>query len=107
MAPTLVHISEQSQLGLACFPIWKRELRWPGSVLFREGSQSPGVGGGGAVHLLSAKGRGRSAAPRAQALLGEGVVWGSSLLLVSLQLVLNQAPPQVLLEMRGLDLLRT
>ena len=73
----------------------------------QRGLPEPRGRGGGAVHLLSAKGRGRSAAPRAQALLGEGVVWGSSLLLVSLQLVLNQAPPQVLLEMRGLDLLRT
>ena len=68
VAPTPVHISEQSQLGLACFPTWKGELQCLGSVLFRAGSQSPE---GGAVHLLSAEGRGHSAAPRAQALLGE------------------------------------
>ena len=69
VAPTPVHISEQSQLGLACFPTWKRELRWPGSILLRVGSQSPE---GGSVHLLSAEHGGRSAAPRAQALLGKG-----------------------------------
>ena len=103
MAPTLVHISEQSQLGLACFPTWKRELRWLGSILFRVVSQSPE---GGSVHLLSDEHGGRSAAPRAQALLGKGVVRGSFLLLVSLQLLLNPAPPQVLLEMRGLGLLQ-
>lgn len=76
VAPTPVHISEQSQLGLACFPTWKRELRWPASILFSVGSQSPE---GGSVHLLGAEGGGRSAAPRAQALLGKGVVRGSGL----------------------------
>lgn len=54
---------------------------------------------GGADYLLSAEGRGHSAAPRAQALLGEGW-WVSS----SLRLVFSWSSTQllqVLLEMGG------